>query len=170
MLKHKRISLELYDSTLLFLKENFNCLFKLISCFINWKNEQEYTILFEEGCKKIYKETDVSRIVKKMRELRVLMKGHLFSEELAFLVKNDRKNVINLGESTESEIDYDRFKSSAHTKSNTNRGIRKTKSMRSRKTSMNIGNLDLPKTPGRQYYDTAQKATERNLISDIEYS
>ena len=66
-------------------------------------------MLFDKGCDKVDKEMDITRIVRKLRELRLLMKGRLFNDELAFLVKNDKKNIINIGESTESDIDYDQF-------------------------------------------------------------
>ena len=38
------------------------------------------------------------------------MKGRKYTREMAFAIKNDKKNVINLGESEESDILYDKFK------------------------------------------------------------
>ena len=81
------------------------------------------------------------------------MKGRQFSQEVAFLVKNDKKNVINLGESSESNIDYDQY-----TKTQKNLSVNlKGKNLR---TFRDILGLD--------YFSHLNRPKEMELIKDGE--
>ena len=69
--------------------------------------------MIHDGKRRIEKELDIVKIMKSIRNVKILMKNSLMSDEVAFNLAHAQKNLINLDdteeESEEEEIPEDLF-------------------------------------------------------------
>ena len=79
MAKHKPIKIRLRDSIKLFI---VNRLGKLFVCGRMWKQEKKFKRLYEIGAERIESELNLVKIMKDLRNIKILMKNSLMSKRV----------------------------------------------------------------------------------------
>ena len=92
IMKHQVIHYNIKDSVLLYLAKQIKCLsFKSI-----WSNEQKFIKIYDIGSNKMNKEFDIVKIIKKVRQMNLLMKNLFMTKEVKQLTQHHKKNLIEI--------------------------------------------------------------------------
>ena len=102
--KHKHIRIKFWENILLFISDS--CLSFLIPHKL-WHKKKKLLRLLNEGRKRIEKELDIVKILKSLRDIKILMKNSLMTPEIKYQIAHCEKNFIDIeidkDESSESE-------------------------------------------------------------------
>ena len=65
--------------------------------------------MYDEGKDRIDTELNIVKIIKTLRDLKILMKNSIMDDEIMFAIKHSQKNVINIEKSfSDSEMEEDK--------------------------------------------------------------
>ena len=92
---HQPIKLGMYISFKLLLMNFLGCLF--CKCARKTKDNQLLK-LYENGSKRLKNDLSVERIIKNLRDMRILLKSKFLDHDTLFEIQFNHKNVINLEE------------------------------------------------------------------------
>ena len=53
-------------------------------------------MLYKLGKKRIQKELDISKLVKNLRNLKILVKNSFLNEKIGFMIYHSRKNILDI--------------------------------------------------------------------------
>ena len=81
--KHKHIRIKFWENTLLFISDS--CLSFLIPHKL-WHKKKKLIRLLNEGRKRIEKELDIVKILKSLRDIKILMKNSLMTPEIKYQI------------------------------------------------------------------------------------
>ena len=92
--KHYEIRLSTKDSTVLY----FNNLFASVGCkcLDRCTNQSRLQKLFEEGNDRLEKEFNMVKLIRNLRNIKILMKNSFMSEKIKYEIKHSDFNLINL--------------------------------------------------------------------------
>jgi len=68
-----------------------------------WKRKDKFTYLYDESCEKIDKEFNVIKILKKVKQMRILIKNSLMTPSIKTHIEHDPSNLIWLSHSSSCE-------------------------------------------------------------------
>ena len=96
--KHKYIEIKLIDNVMLYFSRVLG-VFCSKCCF---PKKEKFQKLYDIGEDKLSTELDIVKILKTLRDMKILLKGTLMNDpETKFQVKHAPKNIINLDESSD---------------------------------------------------------------------
>ena len=105
--KHKHIRIKFWENLLLFISDSW---FSFIVPHKFWTKKRKLLKLLREGRKRIEKELDIVKIMKSLRDIKLLMKNSLMTPDIKYQVVHSEKNFIDIeldeDDSSESE-DFD---------------------------------------------------------------
>jgi len=101
--KHKVIKMKLLDSIRLFFCQG--CLGKLNCGF--WKNRDLFVKLQKEGTDRIDKELDILRLIKNLRNMKILLRNSIMDDKAKFWVNHSDKKIIDLDGNSKTDQSND---------------------------------------------------------------
>jgi hypothetical protein len=105
--KHRHIRIKFWENMLLFFSDSW---FGFIIPQKFWAKKKKLLKLLREGRKRIEKELDIVKIMKSLRDIKLLMKNSLMTPDIKFQVAHCEKNFIDIeldGEDSSNSDDFD---------------------------------------------------------------
>jgi len=105
--KHKYIRIKFWENLLLFFSDSW---FGFIIPQKYWSKKRKLLKLLREGRKRIEKELDIVKIMKSLRDIKLLMKNSLMTPEIKYQVAHSEKNFIDIeldGENSSNSEEFD---------------------------------------------------------------
>ena len=106
---HRLIRISMKDNIMLFLSSIFGDRNSCCRSICGWKNDAKIQKLFQEGRLRIEKDLNVIKLIKSIKEMRILMKNSMMTPEIRFKVAHSTKNCINLDSEGSDHSEEDNF-------------------------------------------------------------
>ena len=97
-MKHRSIALYPKDKILLYFSNMMG--FSFGNC---WSKRKKLQNLFDEASERIEKQFDVVKIVKGLREVKILMENSFMTDDIKKQLKHDKKIIIDLSSNEETD-------------------------------------------------------------------
>lgn len=91
----------MYDNIKLYFANN--SIFALCCCAAIFKRKKILQTLFDEATLRIDKETDLLKIMKTLRNTKILLKNSVMNKDVLFQIAHADKNLINLDDSEKED-------------------------------------------------------------------
>lgn len=98
------------DNFLLYLKHRFGCFGFLLT--ICWKRSKKFEKLYSETQLRLKTSLNVVKIIRSLRDLKILMNNSLLSPELKNYLRHAEKNLIDLENTSDLDEEEDGFSES----------------------------------------------------------
>lgn len=104
--KHKTISINIKRSTKLYFNRMFHCVISNSLYDIqNW-HYKKLIKLYNEADEKICNDLNVVKLIKNLRDLRIMVNSTMMDRMTKFQIDHSKKNVINIESSVESSESF----------------------------------------------------------------
>lgn len=106
--RHRIIKFSFKDKICYYLYNQFGKLF--VCSFFCWKNRKQITHVIDEAQDRLDAELNIVKMIQSLRNMKVLLKSSLMTEDVKFQIAHSQKNFINLDvtdSSTESDTGSD---------------------------------------------------------------
>ena len=100
---HRAIKLSMYDQVTLFFQKIFCPCLVARMCTTQTPRGLRLNRLWERGTKRLEHDFDVERLVKQLRDIRIFFRERVFDEKIRFQIQHNKKNVIDVEESTTND-------------------------------------------------------------------
>ena len=101
--KHRVIQLNLKDKLCYYLHNQLGNLFLCGRCC--WGNRKQMTRLIDEAQDRLDGELNIIKIIQSLRNMKVLLKSSIMTDEIRFKIMHSQKNFIDLDQSASSSSD-----------------------------------------------------------------
>ena len=99
--KHHEIRIKMFDGIRLYIANSMGCFFPRFC----WRNVNKFQQIYEETNDKIDGELNIVKIIRNLKDIKILMKYSLLTPELKHQIRHSEKYLIDIDKNEEADQD-----------------------------------------------------------------